>query len=123
MQRAPSCASRQEGVEMISEERTEAAVEYLRDSAKRYGQARGYQAFADANLRRIKSLEMLAISEGSVADREARAYASAPYLQAIMELQNATADYETLRAKREAAVMTIEVYRSQNSARKAGINL
>lgn len=96
---------------------------FLRDSAQGYGEARGYQAFCDANLRRIKSLEMLAISEGSVADREARAYGSDAYLKAIQELQGATAAYETLRAQREAAVMTIEVYRSQNSARKQGLQL
>jgi hypothetical protein len=30
---------------------------------------------------------------------------------------------ERLKALREAAVFTIEVYRSQNSARKAGINV
>ena len=106
---------------MIDEDKVEAAVWYLRNSADSYGPARGHLAFSDANLRRVKSLKMLQ-EQGSVADREARAYASAEYLEAIEQLQNATADYETIRAKREAAVMMIELWRSQSSARKQGIS-
>lgn len=94
----------------------------MRDSAAQYGAARGHLAYCDANLRRVKSLEMVEL-EGSIGDREARAYASEAYRQAIEDLEDATADYETLRAKREAAVMTIEVWRSQNSGRKQGVNL
>jgi hypothetical protein len=108
---------------MIGDDRAEAAVMMLRDTAAEYGKARGYMAFCDANLRRVKSIQMLSDSQGSVADREARAYASDAYLEAITQLQEATAHYETLRARREAAAMGIEVYRSQNSARKAGINI
>lgn len=107
---------------MITNERAEFAVEFLRDSAIEYGTARGHQAYCDANLRRVKALEMLG-AEGSLGDREAKAYASAAYQEAIEDLQDATAAYETVRAQREAAVMTIEVFRSQNSARKQGINL
>jgi len=104
----------------ISEERAEAAVEFLRDTADRYGKARGYSAFCEANLRRVKALEM-ASKAGGVGEREAAAYASTAYGEALEALQNSVADYETLRAKRDAAQMTIEVWRSQNSARKAGI--
>ena len=115
---------------MISEERVEKAVEFLRDTAEQYGQTRGHLAYCDANMRRVKSLEIMesrGIEDGqkgrSVAIMEVEAYASDAYLTAMLELQNSSADYETLRAKREAAVMTIEVFRSQNSARKAGIKL
>lgn len=105
---------------MISEERAEAAVEFLRDTAERYGEARGYSEFCDANLRRVKALEM-ASKAGGVGEREAAAYASTAYGAALEDMQNAVADYETLRAKRDAAQMTIEVWRSQNSARKHGV--
>ena len=98
-------------------------MEFLRDTAEKYGQSRGYLAFADANLRRVKSIAMIALTEGSVADREAKAYSSPEYFQAMTEVQSATTDYETLRAQRDAAQFTIEVWRSQNSARKQGVNL
>lgn len=104
---------------MISEDRAELAVEFLRDTSEQYGQLCGRQAHADMALRRVKALQMLEIT-GSLGDREAHAYASAAYAQAIEELENATAERETVRAKRQAAELTIEVWRSQTSARKAG---
>lgn len=106
---------------MITEDEAEVSVHFLQETAKQYGQMAGYLAFADANLRRVKSLEMLKASFGSVADREATAYASDAYLDAIRQLQNATADVETLRAQRDAAKFNFECWRSENSGRKAGL--
>ncbi len=104
---------------MITEERAEKAVEYLRDSATAYGQARGSMAYCEANLRRVKALEMMGKS-GSLGDREAAAYASDAYLKALGALESVTTEYETTRALREAAIYTIETWRSQNSTRKQG---
>ena len=110
---------------MITTERAEKALEFLRDSAAKYGTLRGHQAFCEANLRRIKSLEMLTggVDGESLGKQEARAYASESYMKAIMDLQNATADMETIRATREAADMTIRVYLTQASAAKQGLSL
>lgn len=107
---------------MIDEGRWERAVEFLRDTAARYGKLRGHQVYCEANLRRVRSLELL-IAEGSLGEREAKAYASEMYKQAMEAYENATAETETLRAQREAAVYTIETCRSQNSARKQGVSL
>jgi hypothetical protein len=105
---------------VISDDRAEGAVMFLRDTSEEYGQLRGRVAYCEANLRRVKALEMLGKS-GGVGEREAQAYASPAYHEAMQEQENAVADFETLRAKREAAQMTIEVWRSQSSARKAGV--
>ncbi len=107
---------------MIDEQRVEKAVEYLRDTAQDYGKARGRASYMEANLRRVKSLEMIAKS-GGVGEREAAAYASEAYKDAMEQMENAVADVETIKALREAASYTIEVWRSQNSARKQGANL
>jgi hypothetical protein len=104
---------------MIREDRVEAAVEYLRDSAKQYGQARGRALYTEANLRRIKALEMVSRA-GGVGEREAAAYASEPYKAAMDDMEDAAAESETIRALREAAQYTIEVWRSQNSTRRQG---
>lgn len=104
---------------MIKEATVEKAVDFLRDTATPYGKARGHAAFADANMRRVKALQMVG-RPGSAADREATAYASAEYLAALEQLENAVAESETLRARRDAAEMTIEVWRSQFSASKRG---
>ena len=95
---------------------------YLRDSAEAYSTARGHAVYCDANLRRVKSLQMIG-KEGTIAMLEAAAYASDEYQQAMSDLKNATYEMERLKALREGAVFTIEVWRSQNSARKQGINL
>lgn len=107
---------------MIDEQRVEGAVEYLRDSAKDYGKKRGRASYLEANLRRVKSLEMVSKS-GGVGEREAAAYASEAYKEAMEQMENAVADVETIRALREAAVYTIETWRTQTSARKQGVNL
>lgn len=107
---------------MISEQRVEQAVEYLRDTAKEYGQSKGRASYMEANLRRVKSLEMIS-HKGGVGEREAVAYASEAYKAAMEQMQNAVADMETMRALRDAAEYTIEVWRSQSSARKQGVNL
>lgn len=105
---------------MIDEADIEKAADYLRNSAQESGKWRGHMNYCEGNLRRVKSLQMLQ-HEGSLGEREARAYASDEYRAALEDYENATAEYETIRAKREAAHYSIEIWRSQQSARKAGI--
>ena len=76
----------------------------------------------DGNLRRVKAMQMIG-KDGSLGDREASAYASEQYGKALEELENSTAEYETLRAQREAAVYLIDMWRSLSSAQKQGIQL
>jgi hypothetical protein len=104
---------------MISEEDAERASEYLRDNAARYGQMRGRMQYASDNLRRVKSLQMMEL-EGGLGEREAKAYASEAYRVALEELRDATIEYETERAMRDAAIYRIDIWRSQNSARTKG---
>jgi hypothetical protein len=106
---------------MITEERAEAAVEYLRDTADLYGQTCGRLALAEKNLNRIKALQTIEAPGKSVAERETLAYASEAYAKALEELRDATTERETMRARRDAAELTIEVWRSQYSGRKAGV--
>jgi hypothetical protein len=106
---------------MKTEEQAEKAVDYLRDTAKQYGQMCGRMAYASSNLRRVKALQMMQAPPGSVADRESFAYGSDAYKAAMEDERDATAERETLRAMRDAAEFTFELWRSQNSARKAGV--
>lgn len=106
---------------MITEDRAEAAVAYLRDTADEYGKLVGHEKYTEKNLSRVKSLQVLEVKEGSNAAKEAAAYASEAYGKALIDMQNATAARETMRALRDAAELTIEVWRSQYSGRKAGV--
>lgn len=105
---------------MVTDEQADGAVSYLRDTADDYGKACGRLAYLEGNLRRVKALEMLT-AKGSLGDREAQAYASEAYKAALEQLEEATADRETIRAMRDAAQARFEQWRSQNSARKAGL--
>lgn len=105
---------------MVTEAQADGAVNYLRDTAEDYGKACGRLAYLDGNLRRIKALEMLT-AKGSLGEREAQAYASAAYKEALEQLEEATAQRETIRAMRDAAQARFEQWRSENSARKHGV--
>jgi len=97
---------------MLSDERAERAVEYLRDKADEYGAACGLAKFLD-HKRRVVRGQIFLTSEGTVAQREAIAESSAEYLEVITQLQNAETDKQILATKFKAAELTIEVWRTQ----------
>lgn len=104
---------------VITDEQAESAVEYLRDTAEELGRKRGAMEYREASLRRVKALQMLTF-EGSLGDREARAYASSDYREALEDHQNAVAEYETLRALREASDWELRVWQSEKSSYRQG---
>lgn len=104
---------------MIPDEDAEGATEFLRDRAKLYGQLRGHMRYTNENLRRVKALQMMDL-EGGLGERETKALASDAYGQALLDLREAEAAYETERALRDAAEFRIEVWRSLNKTRGQG---
>jgi hypothetical protein len=59
----------------------------------------------------------------SLGELEAKAYASDAYHAAMQDLENAIADFETLKARRDACDIAVEFWRSIHSASKQGLNL
>lgn len=102
---------------MISESDVERAVTFLRQ-AENIAKARGEMVRADKMLHHIKALAMGHSNEKSAAAQERWAYASEQYRKAIDEYAEAVMEYERLKAKREAAVMLIEAWRTQESSRR-----
>lgn len=94
---------------------------YLRDEAKRYGQAYGHWIYCEANLKRVKAIQMIDTLGDGVGKADTKATASPEFLQAMEQARDAKTEVETMRALRDAAIYKIEVWRSQNSARKQGI--
>ena len=95
------------------------AVQYLIDSAAEYGAARADAQKADDMLRVIKALVMAQSNHKTAAAQEREAYASEAYRNAIDEKFEAVKAAETLRARREAAIQTIEAWRSMNANQRA----
>lgn len=100
-------------------ERAAKAVQYLIDSAAEYGAARAEAGRADDMLRIVKALVMAQSDERSAAAQEREAYASSQYREAVETKFEAVKAAETLRAKREAAIQTIEAWRSMNANQRA----
>jgi hypothetical protein len=101
------------------QERAEAAVRFLADTAMEYGVSRAEVVKAEAMLRHIKALAMKSSGENSAAAQEREAYASGTYKLAIDDLFDATKIAEVLKAKREAAIARIDYWRSVNSNQRA----
>ena len=107
--------------DFLSDERIEKALEFLTHSAKDYAEAKGLRVWLEHKIKTHKSAAFLA-NEGSVAEREARAYVSDEYRSATDALRDAIVDEEKLRALRVAAEAKIEVWRStQANLRAANI--
>lgn len=111
---------------MIPEQTMEAALFKLDETADEYGKACGRVSYMEDNLKRVKALAELDAEapEGvklTEAMRERIALTSAAYLTAMKDKKGAIYIREKLRAQRQAAEYTIEVWRSQYSGRKAGV--
>lgn len=104
---------------MISEERAEKAVEFIRDHADELGKLIG-QCKALEQKRKVVHGQAFLYAQGTVAEREAKAASSDAFKAVVEEIENAWADKETLATKLKAAEMTVDVWRSQFAASKRG---
>ena len=103
---------------MITDERTEKAVLYLRDSAKQYGEICGLVELRAHNIKINRSVAFLEAS-GPVAEREAKAWITPDVRLAVDEHSNAVAEKMEILTKRKAAELTIEVWRTQSASNRA----
>ena len=103
----------------IDQERAEAATQWLIDNASAVGLAKARATFASNSLRRVKAFEILKSEAKSISLKEAEAYASDKYGEALTEEYEAVKEFETLKAAKEAARETIEIWRSINSNQRA----
>lgn len=100
---------------MISRERCRKAVEYLIDSAAEYGSATAEAVRAETMLKAVKALAMKDSGESAVSAQEREAYASNAYAMQAERLFEAVKARESIRAKRDAERMVIEVWRSEQA--------
>lgn len=103
----------------INEGRAEKAVEFIRDHAERLGELIG-ACKALEHKRKVVQGQAFLEADGTVAERDAKAHTSTKYREVVEEIGNAWAEKETLATRLKAAELTIDVWRSQNSAAKRG---
>ena len=103
---------------MIPEERVERALEYLRDSAKQYGEICGLVELRAHNIKINRSVAFLEAA-GPVAERESKAWVSPAVKLAVEEHSNAVAEKLEIMTTRKAAELTIEIWRTQSASSRA----
>lgn len=106
----------------IDEARAEKALLFLEHTDAQYADTR-VMMLRTEYLVEVTECMVYKTLEGSIEDRK-RLAKSDPVTQAKFdEYLKSVRDFEFLRAKRKRAELTIEVWRSLNSARKAGLNV
>ena len=110
--------------EHVSFKRADAAVQFVRDNAEKYGTLVGAckglehqrkvvhgQAFIDAH----SPMSTMSNSKPRpVAEREAIAYSSPEYKAVVEDIENTWAEKTTLETLIKSAEMTFDLYRSSN---------
>ncbi len=102
---------------MITDERAEEALEYLRDTVRQIGEAKSELERAEILRKRVRRKHFLA-GEGTVAVREAGAECNVETEQADDRYIAAVAAYETLRARRDIETIALDVWRTESANRR-----
>jgi hypothetical protein len=97
----------------VSDDQCSKALDFQRDNANELGRLQGRVKTLDSRLKIVKALNMG--DSGSVSDKEAHAYASRDYREAVTEGEQDIASYTALRALIDTAAAKVEVWRSLNA--------
>ncbi len=102
---------------MISDAELESAHNGLADTDERYGRRSAYVKMGPYYTKLIKAKHFLDAS-GTVAERDAIAYASSEFTTYVDNLRDATIDLEILEAKRESWQREIDIWRTLSANRR-----
>lgn len=105
---------------MISADRLQKALEYLATTDGPCAQAKALMVGLQEQLKSVRAIAFIEAQGGTVTEREARAFASLAYQSHIQKLQDATADYETMRNKRLTEELIVEVFRTLSANQRRG---
>lgn len=99
---------------MITDEEAEAAAEFIRDSAAKFGKYRAERIYLEEYRKTQKAL-LMNEAAGTDKTREAKAYAHPDYVTNLEGIRAAREIEERLRWKLVAAQARIEIWRSQGA--------
>jgi len=101
------------------EKQVEKALMYLAESEEAYARAIAKREAAEAAAKVAREVGFLE-AEGTVAERTAQATTCRAYRQSLSEIETAVFDAELLKAKRQRAMLVIEVFRTLEASRRRG---
>ena len=99
---------------MISDADIERALDFLRETAHEIGAKRGEAIKTERMVGHVEAIEMKKRNEEAVAAQKREARASQAYVDALNAEAQAVADYETLKARRAAAEITISAWQTMS---------
>jgi predicted transcriptional regulator of viral defense system len=100
---------------MFSRENAERAMERLMSAPNKLARARSALSLAESSVKRIKAIVMGKFRHLSLSAQEREAYASHEYYKATVEVAEAMAAYELLRAECDADRALLEGWRTAES--------
>lgn len=103
---------------MITDERAEEALEFLRDSTTAIGAAKAERERSEILCKRVRKRIFVMAEGSSVAQREAVTEIHDEVAKADERYIEAVAAFETLYAKREVEALAIEVWRTEAANRR-----
>lgn len=104
---------------MISDERAEMAVEFLREKSPEYAQAKAERVYLE-QFRKSKKAMLVQQAQGTILERESYAYAHPEYLEILEGLKAAVQQEEELRWMLVAAQTKFEAWRTQQANNRRG---
>lgn len=94
------------------------AVDFIRDNAQRFGQAKADRMYIEEFRKSKKAILMGQSDAKSAVDREQYAYSHPEYLSLLEGLKAAVEVEERIRWEMTAAQLRVEVWRSQNATNR-----
>lgn len=104
----------------ITQERMEAALQYLIDTDFEYAELDGAVKNAENKADLSKQIAYVRAEGSNIKEREAVAGTSTAYQNALDEHTAAYIAFKKVKAKRDTAQAVIDVWRSLNAARRQG---
>jgi hypothetical protein len=105
---------------VITTEQVEKANDFLRDNAQLFAKARAERIYIE-EFRKSKKALLVQEATGTVLERESYAYGHPEYIELLEGLREAVEREEELLWKFKAAQAKIEIWRTQESTRRAGV--
>ena len=105
---------------MFKDDDVEKAVEYIRDKASLIGQLRGNKEYLEHRIK-IERSERYLDAEGTISEREATAWTDPAVARLCDDYRDCLTELHTLQTLFKAAELKIEVWRTQNSNKRAGM--
>lgn len=104
----------------VTDDSIEAALNFIRDQSEPLAQARSRMKYLEQKRKSLKAAAFLEVDGGTIAEKEAKAYTDADYLQCVEDYKDAAYQAELLTNQIKGAELRIEVWRTLEASSRRG---